>query len=83
MVDNDEPIDYFDIGASPIRVAHSIGSVSTPREISAAIEGEEDDQLVQKLQAQIRKRKQIMRGLDEEIRFIQDKIEEIQDSGGD
>lgn len=82
MSEAETPINYFDVDLpeelnQPIRVSHAVGSISPPREIVEAVEEDEDDKLLEKLEVEIRNRKRIMQGLDEEIQLIQEKIEEL------
>jgi ssDNA-binding Zn-finger/Zn-ribbon topoisomerase 1 len=72
-------IDYLAVKGTVIRVAHAVDSLRTPREVESALDnGILSEETVEKIRSQIRKRKQVMKGLDEEIRSLEQIIEEAE-----
>lgn len=69
-------IDYQAVDGTVIRVAHAVDSLRTPREVESALDnGRLGEETVERIRSQIRKRKQVMKGLDEEIRSLEQIIE--------
>lgn len=79
----DEPIDYTDT-EYPIRVSHESDSLFIPEDLIRSIEKQvERDQVTEKmitvLEQQVRKRKQVMKGLHEEIEQLREKLEKLEE----
>lgn len=72
----EELIDYKEINQPPIRIAHAVDSIATVHDIEETIENGDVAHVEDSLKSQIRKRKQIMTGLDEEIEKLEEIIEE-------
>lgn len=81
MVDNDEPIDYFDIDAGAVREDHSINQLDTPREIYQKLDRGVVANPGEYLMYQRRKRLQIMQGLHQSVEKI-DELEDLYEAGG-
>lgn len=75
-------VDYREVDGTMIRVSHAVDSLRTPREIETALDSDDlDGETVDRIRAQIRKRKQVMKGLDEEIQSLEQIIEEAGNGG--
>jgi hypothetical protein len=81
VVDNDEPIDYFDIGDRPVREDHNVDRLDTPREIHEKLREGDVDNPGEYLRYQRLKRKQIMQGFHLSIEEIDDLEEKYEDGG--
>ena len=75
-------VDYREVDGTMIRVSHAVDSLRTPREIEIALDSDDlVGETVDRIRAQIRKRKQVMKGLDEEIQSLEHIIEEAGNGG--
>lgn len=81
MSDDEDPIDYFDADAGPVREDHSIDQLDTPREIQQNLKVDGMDKPGEYLRYQKRKRMQIMQGLHQGIKHIE-KMEQKLENGG-
>ncbi|MFU1780265.1 hypothetical protein ACM16X_02665 [Haloarcula japonica] len=81
MSQDEEPIDYFDIGERPVREEHSIQQLDTPREMNQKLEQGEVEKPGDYLEFQRRKRKQIMQGFHQGLQEIDELEEKLEDGG--